>query len=317
MDNLPSTINWDSELKGAAALIKSKLVPKDITTPEAALFVIMAGRDLGLSPVQSLRSIRPIQGKIEASADLQLGLFHRGGGKSRWVKLDHTTAELELSAHWLVAPHVSKFGVEDAKRADLMSNANYRKYPQAMFRSRAITQGLKDIGFLAGAGVYAPGELGGQVTVDSSGEVLPMDNGAEEHRGITDQSGLSGVVEGLEDAEREELANHAQSLTETVRNGDMEATLIAWHKHDNDQKTALWAMMDKDIKKAIKAAVAAVRQSVTVDAPVLDQSAPTIAEVSKLIMTGKLDEAADLTRSFPDADRKVLEAQIEKARAKA
>ena len=32
-----------------------------------------------------------------------------------------------------------------------------------MFRSRAITQGLKNIGFLAASGVYAPGELGGAV----------------------------------------------------------------------------------------------------------------------------------------------------------
>ena len=39
-------------------------------------------------------------------------------------------------------------------------------------------------------------------------------------------------------------------------------------------------------------------------------SAPTIAEVSKLIMKGSLDEAADLARSFPPAERKVIDEQI-------
>ena len=201
MDNVPAVMNWDSELKGAKMLVDSGLVPKDIKTPQAALFIILSGRDLGLSAVQSLRSIRVIQGKVEASADLSLGLYQRGGGKFRWIKLDSTGAELELSAPWLTAPHVSKFGIEEAKRAGLLSNSNYAKYPSAMFRSRAITQGLKDIGFLAGAGVYAPGELGGAVVVDVSGEVLPAQDGEQTHQPatITDQSGLSGTVEALAD----------------------------------------------------------------------------------------------------------------------
>ena len=42
---------------------------------------------------------------------------------------------------------------------------------------------------------------------------------------------------------------------------------------------------------------------------------PTVAEVSKLIAKGDLDAAADLARSFPEADRQVLMEQIEKAKA--
>jgi hypothetical protein len=54
-DNLPSVVNWDQELIGARALIKSGLVPPSIKTAEAALFLILTGRDLGLSPVQRAR----------------------------------------------------------------------------------------------------------------------------------------------------------------------------------------------------------------------------------------------------------------------
>jgi len=298
-ENLP--INWKDELQGAAMLIKSGLVPRDIKTPEAALFVIMAGRDLGLSPVAALRSIRPIQGKLEASADLQLGLFHRGGGKTRWLKLDSTGAELELSASWLTAPHVSKFGVEDAKRADLMSNANYRKYPLAMFRSRAITQGLKDIGFLAGAGVYAPGELGGAVLIDDQGEVLPAV--------VEDQSGLAGTVEALDDSEREELANTAQIITDAINGKEIESALNYWHARTNDQKTAIWAMMDKPTRKALKAADAAAREAKT-EEQLEDAFKPTIADVSKFIMLGQLDKAEELVPQFPEKDQAVLMAQI-------
>jgi hypothetical protein len=157
-------VNYAQELDGARMLIKSGLLPQGLKSPEAALFVILTGRDLGLSPVQSLRSIHVIQGKIEVAADMQLGLFHRGGGKSHWKELTHERAVLELHAPWLTEPHVEAFTMEDAKRAGLGGD-NWRKYPKAMLRSRAITAGLKSIGFDPTAGMYAPGEIGGPVGV--------------------------------------------------------------------------------------------------------------------------------------------------------
>lgn len=47
------------------------------------------------------------------------------------------------------------------------------------------------------------------------------------------------------------------------------------------------------------------------------RDAPTIKEVSALIQAGKLDEAADLARSFNEDDRKVLEGQIKAKMEKA
>jgi hypothetical protein len=157
-------VQWDQELRGAQYLLKSGLVPADIRTPEAAMFIILTGRDLGMSPVQSLRSIRVIKGKVEVAADAQLGKFHSAGGRSRFIELTNTTARLELTAAWLTAPHVETFTAEDAKVAGLTGD-NWRKFPKAMLRSRAITAGLKSIGFDATAGIYSPGEVGGEAVV--------------------------------------------------------------------------------------------------------------------------------------------------------
>jgi hypothetical protein len=165
-------VNYSQELEGAKMLLKSGLLPQSLRSPEAALFVILTGRDLGLSPVQSLRSIHVIQGKIEVAADAQLGLFHRSGGKSHWKALTNEQAVLELHAPWLTEPHVESFTLEDAKRAKLGGD-NWQKYPKAMLRSRAITAGLKSIGFDPTAGIYAPGELGGPEPIVVEGEVLP------------------------------------------------------------------------------------------------------------------------------------------------
>jgi hypothetical protein len=155
-----AAVDWAREMEGAKMLMASGLLPQAIKRPEQALFVILAGRDLGLSPVQSLRSINVVQGKVELAADMQLSLFHRAGGKSKWEALTNDRAALWLNAPWLEAPHVETFTMEDAKRAGLTGD-NWRKYPKAMLRSRAITAGLKSIGFDVLAGHYAEGELGG------------------------------------------------------------------------------------------------------------------------------------------------------------
>ncbi len=161
----PTTaVDYRRELDGARMLLASGLLPAAIKTPEAALFVILTGRDLGLSPVQSLRSIFVIQGKVEVSADMQLGLFHRAGGRSQWMDLTNEAAVLRLQAPWLLAPHTESFTLADAKQAKLGGD-NWIKYPKAMLRSRAITAGLKSIGFDPTAGMYAPGEIGGPEAV--------------------------------------------------------------------------------------------------------------------------------------------------------
>lgn len=243
-------VAWESELKGAAMLIKSKLAPKDIQTPEAALFCILAGRDLGLSPVQSLRSIRPIQGKIELSADLQLGLFHREGGKSSWAELTDNRASLKLLAPWSLEPHVSTFTLDEAKRAGLLGNSTWAKYPKAMLRSRAITQGLKDIGFLAGAGVYAPGEISGNAVVDeSTGEVLPT---AERHPESVQFKATDGVLERMDDGEQAGVRKRAEQVSEAVTAGDMESAATILSFLDQDQKVAVWHLLDSPVKKALK-----------------------------------------------------------------
>jgi hypothetical protein len=72
--------------------------------------------------------------------------------------LDETKAVLHL-VHPNGDKHTETFTIEDAKRAGLSSNSNYSKFPKAMLRSRAITAGLKSIGWEGAVGAYDPDEL--------------------------------------------------------------------------------------------------------------------------------------------------------------
>jgi hypothetical protein len=65
---------WRGMREQAAELVKSGFLPRAVNTPEKAMAIIQTGKELGLGPMQSLRSIHIIEGKPTMSADLIAGL---------------------------------------------------------------------------------------------------------------------------------------------------------------------------------------------------------------------------------------------------
>jgi hypothetical protein len=141
----------------AKALVPTGFLPDHIKTAGQAVAIILTGREMGVGPMQSLRSIVMVKGKPTVSADLQLAVFKRNGGKATFLHLDDQRAVLELT-HPNGDRHTETFTMADARAAGL-TNETYRKWPKAMLRSRAITAGLKSVGFEPCAGAYDPEEL--------------------------------------------------------------------------------------------------------------------------------------------------------------
>lgn len=147
-------------------LVKTGFLPRTVRNGAQAAAIILAGRELGMTPMRAFRSLQVVEGKITESADSQLGRFKVAGGQSRFLKLTETEAEL-----WLRHPngdeHIERFTMEDAERAELTaptSNgklSNYRKHPKPMLRSRVITAGLKSLGWDGAVDVYDPEEVEG------------------------------------------------------------------------------------------------------------------------------------------------------------
>ena len=139
-------------------LVATHFLPRAVDTAGKAAALILTGREMGLGPMASIRSLAIVDGKPVLAADLQLGIFKRAGGQAVWRRLDEKGATL-----WLRHPngdeHTETFTADDALRAGLLNKDNWRKYPKAMYRSRAITAGLKSVGFEPLAGTYDPEEL--------------------------------------------------------------------------------------------------------------------------------------------------------------
>lgn len=138
--------------------VKTGMLPDHIKTGWQFAVIAATGHELGMQPMRAIRSLAMVKGKVVESADSQLARFKAAGGRSQFEVLDETKAVLHL-VHPNGDTHTETFTIEDAKRAGLASNNNYSKFPKAMLRSRAITAGLKSIGWEGAVGAYDPDEL--------------------------------------------------------------------------------------------------------------------------------------------------------------
>jgi len=149
-------MSFDALVSMGDKLVRTGFLPEHIKTGAQAAAIIMTGREMGMEPMRALRSLAMVKGKVTEYADSQLARFKSDGGKARWVKLDDAEAVL-----WLRHPngdeHTETFTLRDAQRAG--AGPMYQKHPKAMLRSRAVTAGLKSLGWEGGCGTYDPAEL--------------------------------------------------------------------------------------------------------------------------------------------------------------
>lgn len=138
----------------------SGFLPSHLRNEGEIVAVLLAGRELGLPPMVSIRCIRLIKGNVSLDASLQLGMMVSAGVRYRWLKdgSDGVEAVLELTRDGQ-APHISRYTWAMAERARLTGGENWQKHPAAMLRARAVSAAGKAYMPDVLAGVYVPGEL--------------------------------------------------------------------------------------------------------------------------------------------------------------
>jgi hypothetical protein len=158
--NVVDLAAWRALKEQAQIALSSRYLPKAIATPEQAITIAMAGRELGLSPMTAFRSIHLIDGKITMSADLMAGLAlsRIPGSRVDVVHTDNGRAVVEAQRPG-GKPVTLTFTIEDAQRAGLTGKDNWKKYPAAMLRARAIAAAARAVFPDVFLGVYTPEEL--------------------------------------------------------------------------------------------------------------------------------------------------------------
>lgn len=157
-------------MAAAQRYVQSGLLPPHIKTPQAALLLLKQGRELGIADTYALRNITVINGRPSCSAELMLALVRRAYGQSamRVYKTDNESCTVQYRQHGWDGISELTFSLEDAKRAGLLSNQTWSKYPAAMLRARAISATVRFAFPECIAGLYTPEEVGADVDEDGS-----------------------------------------------------------------------------------------------------------------------------------------------------
>ena len=156
-ENLPAGIQL------AEILSKGNLLPSALRgKPSDVLVVLMTGRELGLSPMQSIRSVHVIDGKGVLSADMLVALCKRRRDVCAWFRMtESSSAVATYETHRLGDPGPVKmsFTIAEAQAAGLVGKDVWKKYPAAMLRARCSAALARAVYPDLCAGLYDPEEL--------------------------------------------------------------------------------------------------------------------------------------------------------------
>lgn len=157
--------SWDQMKEKASMLVRSGFLPVAVNTPEKAIAIMIAGRELGIAPMEAFRSIHVIQGKPTVSPQLMLALANRTGQLEDIQidsKPDKCTVTITRKGR---KPHIEVFGIPEATKLGLMAKDNYQKQAPIMFRWRALAANLRVTFPDVLLGLYTSEELGADVKV--------------------------------------------------------------------------------------------------------------------------------------------------------
>ena len=167
---LPQQWEWDIMQRYADAAVKSGMVA-GTTRADQALFVILKGYELGITPIEALSNIHLIKGKPGLSVQLMISLANRSGMLTRLDMPDASKAWADKRAVVTAcrkdrpdSPVSMTFSMDDAASAGLLSNPTWKQYPGQMLVNRAMSMVLRRIIPEALSGMYLAEELENSTT---------------------------------------------------------------------------------------------------------------------------------------------------------
>lgn len=134
-----------NDMELAKVFADSKMFP-DIQTAAQGCIKILAGKELGLSPLQSLNSFYFVAGKLGIVAQA-MGALVKKSGKYDYKIDSHTEQECVVSFYKVNGDKEklgeSKFDIKMAAKAGLANKSGWKNYPMNLLFARALMNGVR------------------------------------------------------------------------------------------------------------------------------------------------------------------------------
>ena len=133
--------------------VQSGMFP-DIKSQAQAVVKILAGRELGLAPLESMTNIYIVNGKVALQAKI-IGSLIKKSGKYDYMIEEHTDEKCTIIFYELQLPTSenrkleskeigkSTFTTADAAKAGIINKAVWKAYPRNMLFARALSNGAR------------------------------------------------------------------------------------------------------------------------------------------------------------------------------
>lgn len=166
----------------------------DIKSQSQAVVKILAGKELGLSPFESMKNLYLVNGKLAIQSNALASLIKTSPKYD--YKVDVITNEeckisfFEVVGDQKVLIGVSEFSLKDAAKCGIVNKDPWKNYPRNMLFARALANGVRFYCPDAACGWHTQEEFEdlmpetktGTVTIDIDGNVsreTEVDNGEE------------------------------------------------------------------------------------------------------------------------------------------
>jgi hypothetical protein len=145
----------------AKSLVNARgFIPSHYKNENEVAAAIIAGRELGIPPMLSLRVLHVINGKVGMDASLQLAMMKRAGLRHKWIRNGEDKKRATL---WLQRagdePYEQSYTIEEATDAGLLRNPTWKTSTAAMLRARCVSAAGRAYCPDVVSGVYVPDEL--------------------------------------------------------------------------------------------------------------------------------------------------------------
>jgi hypothetical protein len=140
----------------AEAVAKSGLF--GLKTKDQAMALMLVAESEGRHPASAAKDYHIINNNPSKKAEAMLRDFLLAGGKVEWHALNDTIADATFSHPQGGVARID-WTIARATTAGLIANANWKKYPRAMLRSRCVSEGVRSIYPAATSGMYVPEEV--------------------------------------------------------------------------------------------------------------------------------------------------------------
>ena len=145
-----SVINNDSlrePLALGAVFAMSGMFP-DVKSQAQAMVKILAGRELGIAPLEAMTNVYMVNNQLAISSKLMSALIKRSNKYDyRISKLDETECTLTFFTTNVegMKEEIGKstFTIKDAAKAGIVNKDNWKNYPRNMLFARALSNGAK------------------------------------------------------------------------------------------------------------------------------------------------------------------------------